>query len=180
MSIIDNIKSLLGGNITIHQEFINKVIKESIADNKVVREIVLSINNGYLNAAVEILVGETPVNLKLDLSLGNYEFNRTNRIIELMLVSPVDIMVYGIHIKTKLAAEIDRPAALNAGAPTGLIDMFSYLAIYEDRFVLDFNKMPGFNQALQKKLGFLLNNLEITRLELQNENIVIQPTIKFF
>jgi hypothetical protein len=142
MSIIGNLASLLGGNITIHQEFINKVIKESIADNKVVREIVLSINNGYLNAAVEILVGETPVNLKLDLSLGNYEFNRTNRIIELILVSPVDIMVYGIHIKTKLAAEIDRPVALNAGAPAGLIDMFSYLTINETGLYLILIKCP--------------------------------------
>ncbi|MEG3071190.1 MAG: hypothetical protein RQM92_10575 [Candidatus Syntrophopropionicum ammoniitolerans] len=58
--------------------------------------------------------------------------------------------------------------------------MFSYLAISENRIVLDFNKMPGFNQALQNKLGFVLNNLEITRLDLQNENLIIHPSIKFF
>lgn len=181
MNILDNIKNLLGGDITIHQEFLNKVIKESIADNKVIREIVLSVNEGFLDAAVEILVGEsTPVNLNLELSLGKYEFNRTNRFVELILLNPVTIKVYGVNIKTKLAAEIDMTSARSSGAPEGLIDMFSYLTINEDRFVLDFNKMPGFNQALQNKLGFLLNNLEITKIELQNENIVIHPSIKFY
>jgi hypothetical protein len=181
MNLLDNLKNLLGGNITIHQEFLNKVIKESIADNKVIREIVLSVNQGFLNAAVEILAGEsTPVNLNLELSLGKYEFNSTNRFVELILLNPVTIKVYGVNIKTKLAAEIDLASARSAGAPEGLIDMFSYLTINEDRFVLDFNKMPGFSQALQNKLGFLLNNLEITKLELQNENIVIHPSIKFF
>lgn len=181
MNIFDNIKNLLGGNITIHQEFINKVIKESVADNKVIREIVLSVKEGFLNAAVELMAGDsTPVNLKLELSLGKYEFNRTNRVIELVLISPVSVRVFGVNIKTKLAADIDRAAAVSSGAPEGLIDMFSYLTINEDRFILDFNKMPGFNQALQNKLGFLLNNLEITKLELQNDMIVIQPSIKFF
>ncbi|MFA4886127.1 MAG: hypothetical protein WC601_10205, partial [Desulfotomaculaceae bacterium] len=75
---------------------------------------------------------------------------------------------------------IDEAEASRLGAPEGLINMFGYLTINEDKFVLDFNKMPGFNQALQNKLGFLLNNLEITKLELQNEMIVIHPSIKFF
>ncbi len=180
MNIFENIKSLLGGNITVHQDFINKVIKESIADNKVVREIVLSVKEGLIDAGVELMAGETTVSLKLELSLGKYEFNRTNRIIELILVNPVSIKFYGVNIKTKLAAELDRTAAISSGAPEGLIDMFGYLTINEDRFILDFNKMPGFNQALQNKLGFLLNNLEIIKLDLQNENIVVHPSIKFF
>lgn len=180
MNIFENIKSLLGGNITVHQDFINKVIKESIADNKVVREIALSVKEGLIDAGVELMAGETTVSLKLELSLGKYEFNRTNRIIELILVNPVSIKFYGVNIKTKLAAELDRTAAISSGAPEGLIDMFGYLTINEDRFILDFNKMPGFNQALQNKLGFLLNNLEIIKLDLQNENIVVHPSIKFF
>lgn len=180
MNILDNIKSLLGGNITVHQDFINKVIKESIEDNKVVREIVLSVKEGLLYAGVELMAGETPVSLKLELSLGKYEFNRTNRVIELILASPVSIKFFGVNIKTKLDAELDRTAAISSGAPEGLIDMFDYLTINEDRFILDFNKMPGFNQALQNKLGFLLNNLEIIKLDLQNENIVVHPSIKFF
>ncbi len=181
MSLLENIKSLLGGNITVHQEFINKFIKETLAENKVVREIFLSVEEGCLNATVEILAGNsTPVNLKLELSLGQYEFNRTNRFVELIPLSPVAISVYGVNIKAKLAAEIDEAEARRLGAPEGLINMFGYLTINEDKLVLDFNKMPGFTQALQNKLGFLLNNLEITKLDLLHEMIVIHPSIKFF
>ncbi|MFA4886221.1 MAG: hypothetical protein WC601_10680, partial [Desulfotomaculaceae bacterium] len=94
MNLLDNIKSLLGGNITVHQEFINKFIKETLAENKVVKEIVLSVGEGCLNATVEILAGEsTPINLKLELSLGQYEFNRTNRFVELIPLSPVAVSV---------------------------------------------------------------------------------------
>lgn len=181
MNIFGDIKDLLGGKITLHQEFINKVIKEAIADNKTIKDIVLSFNEGFLAVTVDILADDsTPVNLQLELSLGQYEFNRANRAIELILISPVTIKVYGINIKAKLAAEIDMAAAKSTGAPAELIDMFGYLTINEDRFILDFNQMPGFNQALQNKLGFLLNNLEITKLELQKENIVLHPAIKFF
>ncbi|MBP7332304.1 MAG: hypothetical protein BWY65_00345 [Firmicutes bacterium ADurb.Bin373] len=181
MNVFENIKNLFGGNITIHQEIINKVIKEALADNKTITDIALSFNEGFLAVAVDILADDsTPVSLKLELELGKFEFNRTNRVIELILISPVTIMVYGITIKAKLTADIDIAAAKIAGAPVDLIDMFSYLAINENSFILDFNQMPGFNQALQNKLGFLLNNLEITELELQNENLVIHPSIKFF
>lgn len=181
MNVFENIKNLFGGNITIHQEIINKVIKEALADNKTITDIALSINEGFLAVAVDILADDsTPVSLKLELEPGKFEFNRTNRVIELILISPVTIMVYGITIKAKLTADIDIAAAKIAGAPVDLIDMFSYLAINENSFILDFNQMPGFNQALQNKLGFLLNNLEITELELQNENLVIHPSIKFF
>ncbi len=181
MSLLDNIKSLLGGNITVHQEFINKFLKETLEENKVVKEIVLSVEEGCLNATVEILAGEsTPVNVKLELSLGQYEFNRINRFVELIPLSPVAVSVYGVKIKAKLAAELDGTEAVRLGAPEGLINMFGYLTINEDKLVLDFNKMPGFTQALQNKLGFLLNNLEITRLDLQHEMIVIHPSIKFF
>ena len=181
MNILENIKSLFGGNITIHQEFIKKVIKEASADNKTIKGIVLSFNEGFLRADFDLLVGEeTPINLQLELSLGKFEFNRTNRIVELLLISPVAIQVYGLNIKAKLTVDIDPAAAETAGAPEELIAMFSYLAISENRIILDFNKMPGFNQALQNKLGFVLNNLEITRLDLQNENLIIHPSIKFF
>ncbi|NLJ77006.1 MAG: hypothetical protein GX325_07095 [Peptococcaceae bacterium] len=181
MNLLENIKSLFGGNITIHQEFINKVIKEAISGNKTIENITLSFNEGFLRADFDLLVGEkTPINLQLELSLGKFEFNRTNRIVELLLISPVVIQIYGLNIKAKLTADIDPAAAETAGAPEELIAMFSYLAISENRIILDFNKMPGFNQALQNKLGFVLNNLEITKLELQNENLIIHPSIKFF
>ncbi|NLI12774.1 hypothetical protein [Pelotomaculum propionicicum] len=181
MSLLDNIKSLLGGNINVHQEFINKFIGETLAENKVVKEIVLTVGEGCLDARVGLVVGEsTPIDVKLELSLGKYEFNRTNRYVELIPLSPVIISVYGVNIRTRLAADLDDAEARRLGAPEGLISMFSYLTINEDKLVLDFNKIPGFSQALQNKLGFVLNNLEITKLELQPETIVIHPSVKFF
>ncbi|MDD4334426.1 MAG: hypothetical protein PHY77_02345 [Desulfotomaculaceae bacterium] len=181
MTVFDNIKSLFGGNITIHQEFLNKVIREAIADNKTIKDIAISFNEGFFAVAVDILADDSsPVNLQLELSLGKYEFNKTNRVIELLLISPVIIKFYGINIKAKLTADIDIAAAKAAGAPVDLIDMLSYLTINENSFILDFNQMPGFNQALQNKLGYLLNNLEITKLELQKENLVLHPAIKLF
>ena len=174
-------KELLGGKINLHQEFINKMIKEAIADHQTIKDLVLSFNEGFLAVAVDVLTGDnTPVNLQLELSLGKFEFSRANRVIELILINPVSIKVYGINIKAKLTADIDIAASKTAGAPADLIDMFGYLTINEDRFILDFNQMPGFNQALQNKLGFLLNNLEINNLELQKENIVLYPAVKFF
>lgn len=174
-------KELLGGKINLHQEFINKMIKEAIADHQTIKDLVLSFNEGFLAVAVDVLTGDsTPVNLQLELSLGKFEFNRANRVIELILINPVSIKVYGINIKAKLTADIDIAASKTAGAPADLIDMLGYLTINEDRFILDFNQMPGFNQALQNKLGFLLNNLEINNLELQKENIVLYPAVKFF
>jgi hypothetical protein len=181
VNILDNLKNLAGGKITIHQEFINKFIKETLADNEVIKEIFLTVGDGFLCATFEILAGEgVPVNLKLEFSLGKYEFNRSNRFVELILQGPAGISVFGINIKAKLAAEIDEPEAIRAGAPDALINIFNYLTINEDMFVLDFNKMPGFNQALQKKMGFLLKNLEVTKLELKNEMIVFHPSIKLF
>ncbi len=181
MSLLDNIKSLLGGNINVHQEFINKFIKETLGENKVVREIFLTVGEGCLDARVGLVVGEgTPIDMKLELSLGKYEFNRTIRRVELIPLKPVAISVFGINIDARLAAAMDAAEARRLGAPEGLISMFGYLTINEDKLVLDFNKIPGFSQALQNKLGFLLNNLEITKLELQPETIVIHPSIKFF
>lgn len=181
MNILDGLKNLLKGKITVHQDFINKFIQENLADNKVVREIVLSVDEGLLNATVVILAGaDTAVDVKLALSLGNHEFNKSSRTVELTLLSPITVSVCGIHIETNLSAKIDEAEARRHGAPEGLIRMFDYLSICEDKVVLDFNKMPGFNQALQNKLGFLLNNLEITKLELQYETIVIHPAVKLF
>jgi hypothetical protein len=179
MDILNNLKSLLGGNITIHQEFINKLIKEAVAENKAVREIVLEVGEGFLNVRAEITVGvNIPVSMEFKLTLGNYEFNRTKRFVELLLLSPAAVSVYGIRILTRLAAEIDENAASLSGAPESLINVFGYLTIKEDRLILDFNKMPGFTQALQKKTGFLLKNLEITKLDLRNEMIVMHPSMK--
>lgn len=181
MNLLDNLKNLMGGSITIHQELVKKLIKEKLAENSVIREIDISIAEGFLRIAVEILAGEsTPVNLNLDLSLGKYEFNRNNRYLELIMLSPIAVSFYGINIKTKISAEIDKASAKSAGAPEGLINVFDYLSICEDRIVIDFNKMPGFSQALQNKFGFLLKYLEITKLDLRNEMVVINPSIKFF
>ena len=171
----------MSGSITIHQDLINKLIKEKLAENSVVREIDISIAEDILGFTVEIMTGEsTPVYLNLDLSLGKYEFNRNNRFVELIMLSPIAVSVYGINLKTKISAEIDRASAKSAGAPEGLVNMFDYLSIYEDRILVDFNKMPGFSQALQNKLGFLLNNLEIAKLSLKNEMVVIHPSIKLY
>ena len=181
MNLLDNLKNLMSGSITIHQDLVNKLIKEKLADNSVIREIDISIAEDILRFAVEILAGEsTPVNFNLDLSLGKYEFNRNNRFVELIMLSPIAVSVYGINIKTKISAEIDKASAKSSGAPESLINMFDYLSICEDRIVIDFNKMPGFSQALQEKLGFLLNNLEIAKLGLKNEMVVINPSIKFY
>ena len=181
MSILDNLKNLAGGNITVHQEFINKLIKENLENSEVIREICLTVGEGFICASFEILIGEgTPVNLKLELSLGKYEFNRSNRFVELILREPAAISIFGINVKAKLAAEIDEAEAIRTGAPEALINMFNYLKIDEDKLVLDFNKMPGFNQSLQNKFGFLLKNLEITKLELKKEMILLHPSIKLF
>ncbi len=181
MNLLKNLKNLMSGSITIHQDLINKLIKEKLAENSVVREIDISIAEDILRFTVEIMAGEsTPVYLNLDLSLGKYEFNRNNRFVELIMLSPIAVSVYGINLKTKISAEIDRASAKSAGAPEGLVNMFDYLSIYEDRILVDFNKMPGFSQALQNKLGFLLNNLEIAKLSLKNEMVVIHPSIKLY
>jgi hypothetical protein len=181
MNLIDNLKNLMGGSITIHQELINKLIREKLAENSAIRKIDISIAEDFIGFAVEILAGEnTPFNLNFDLSLGKYEFSRNNRFVELIMLGPIAVSGYGINIKVKISAEIDKVSAISAGAPEGFINMFDYLSIYEDRIVIDFNKMPGFRQALQNKLGFLLNNLEVAKLELKNEMVVINPSIKLY
>lgn len=181
MSLLDSLKNLINGNITVHQEFINKLIKEALGENKVVKGINLSIGEGFLNATVEILAGEsTPVHLEFMLSMSEFEFNKSHRFIEFILRSPITVTVYGVNIKTKLEAELDEDQAKRSGAPEGLVNLFNYLKVKEDKVILDFNKIPGFNQVLQNKLGFILNNLEINKLDLLHEMIVIHPTIKFF
>jgi hypothetical protein len=181
MKLLDNLKNLAGGKITIHQEFINKFIKETLDNNEIIKEILLTAGEGSICASLGLLIGEgIPVNLKFEFSLGKYEFNKSNRFVELILLKPAAISIFGINIKAKLAAGIDEAEAIRAGAPGALIKMFNYLSIYEDKYVLDFNKMPGFNKALQNKLSFLLKNLEITELELKNEMLLLHPSIKFF
>jgi hypothetical protein len=75
---------------------------------------------------------------------------------------------------------MDPDPAARAETPENLQRLMEYLVIEEDKITIDFNQIPGFNQLLQKKLGFLLNNLEIARLELGEEMLIVQPAIKFF
>ncbi len=178
MSILDY---LIHGDLAIHQEFINKFIKESIAENKFVSELEVSISEGLINAVADIRAGDdTTVHIKLEMSLGDFVFNRLNRYLELNVPGPVLISVYGVTIRAKLEAEFDHELGQRYGAPEGLISLFQFLSIKEDKIILDFNKIPGFNQALHKKLGFILKNLEVNKLELLDKKIIIRPTIKFF
>lgn len=178
MNILEN---LIHGNLAIHQELVNKFIREAIAGNKVLKELEISISKGFINATAGIRAGENAtIYAKLMLSLGDFVFNRSNRFVELPVHGPVLLSIQGVNIKAKLGIDLDPDPAKHAGAPEGLLSLLQYLSIKEDKITLDFNKMPGFNQMLQNKLGFVLKNLEITKLELVEGMIIIHPTIKFF
>lgn len=176
MGILQN---LIHGNLAIHQELINKFLKETLAENQVAKEITVSIKKGVINATALLDAGETPIVIKMVMSPGRYEFNRSSRYIELILHGPVVISIHGIEIKARLDVErstVPPPA----GTPDSLEKILDYLNIKEDKIILDLNKMPGFNQLLQNKLGFVFKNLEITSLELVEEMILIHPSLKFF
>ncbi|MDD2443605.1 MAG: hypothetical protein PHS52_03785 [Desulfotomaculaceae bacterium] len=175
------LENLIHGKIAIHPEIINKSIKEAIAENQYLQEIAFSITEGAINARIVIHAGEgQTICVTLALSLGNYEFNRSKRFVELFLRGPAMISSCGLSIKARLSVDTDPDPSKMAGAPEGLISVLQYLNVKEDVITIDFNKIPGFNQALQKKLGFLLKNLEITKMDLVEEMIIIHPAIKFF
>lgn len=71
-------------------------------------------------------------------------------------------------------------AASHIVTPEHLLRLMEYLVIEEDKLTINFNQVPGFKQLLQQKMGFLLNNLEIARLELAEEKLIVQPVIKLF
>lgn len=178
MNILEN---LIHGNLAIHQELINKFLGEIIEGSKAVKDIKISITGGFINLLAGFRAGDnSTIYVKLVLSIGNFEFNRFNRFMELPVQGPVILSIHGINIKARLGVDLDPDPAKHAGAPEGLLNLLEYLNIKEDKITLDFNKMPRFNQVLQNKLGFLLKNLEVTKLDLVEEMIIIHPTIKFF
>jgi len=151
-----------------------------MGENKVIEDIKVSIAGGLLNLAIGLRAGgNMTIGVKLALSLGNFQFNRFNRFVELPVHGPVLISLPGIEIKARLGADLNPDPAKHAGAPEALINLLQYLNIKEDKITLDFNKMPAFNQVLQNKLGFVLKYLEITNLELVEEMIIIHPAEKY-
>ncbi|NPV72852.1 MAG: hypothetical protein HPY89_03455 [Pelotomaculum sp.] len=178
MSFLTN---LIQGNLAIHQDLLNKFLAETIEDNKFIKSIAVSITGGLINLSGEIRTGEnSSASIRLALSLGNFEFNRTSRFLELKMHGPVAISIHGIDIQARFSSP-DPETASRAGAPEGLVNILGFLNVKEDTVTLDFNKMPGFMKMLQNKLGLLvLRNLEITRLELLEEMIVIHPSLKLF
>ena len=178
MNILEN---LIQGNLAIHQELINKFLKETLEGNKTFEAVEVFITGGYMNLRAEIRAGEKAViSVGLMVSLGNFEFNRFKRFVELIVNGPVTLTIHGITITARLGVELDPDPLKRNGTPESLVSLLHFLRIKEDKIVVDFNKIPGFNQALQKKVGFLLKNLEITKLELVEEMLIIHPTIKFF
>ena len=152
-----------------------------MAENKILKDVEVSIAGGLMNLAIGFRAGENmTIRVKLALSLGNFEFNRFNRFVELPVHGPVHISLPGIEIKARLGADMDPDPAKRAGAPEALINLLRYLDIKEDKITLDLNKMPAFNRVLQNKLGFVLKYLEITNLELGEEMIIIHPAVRFF
>ncbi|HOV80987.1 MAG TPA: hypothetical protein PK728_12975 [Bacillota bacterium] len=174
------LQNLVHGNLAIHQELVNKFIKETVAGHKTVKNIEVSITGGLIYLDAGLSAGNIPVRVKLVLSLSGYEFDRHKRVLEFTLQEPVTVSIDGIHIKARLEAAREENAESPAGAPEGLLNLLEYLDIKEDKITLDLNKMPGFNQLLQNRLGFIFRNLEITSLEVLEEMIIIHPSLKFF
>lgn len=178
MGILQN---LIQGNLTIHQELINKFLKNLIEESNALNGLRISITEGFLNLTAEILAGlGTSISVGLVLSIGSFMFNRHNRFVEFQVHGPVLITVQGIQIKAKLGVDLEPDPTTHTGAPAGLVNVLQYLDIKEEKITVDFNKMPGFNQLLQKKLGFLLNYLEINKLELVEETLIVHPSMKLF
>ncbi|MDD4238014.1 MAG: hypothetical protein PHT62_05610 [Desulfotomaculaceae bacterium] len=178
MSILDY---LIHGNLAIRQEIINKFLNKLMEENRWVQDIELKINPGLINLVAILSVSETlTFKVNLDMSLSNFAFNRNSRFVELPLQGPVLISYRGLNIKTRLEVVMDPDPVASAETPESLLRLMEYLIVEEDKITIDFNQIPGFNQLLQKKLGFLLNNLEISKLELGEEMIIVQPIIKFF
>lgn len=178
MSILDY---LIHGNLTIRQEIIIKFLKKLFEENRYIQDIELSISPGLINIAVTLTSSETTTfKVSLVLSLSNFAFNRNSRFVELPLQGPVLISYQGINIEARLAVVTDPDPVARDKTPESLLQLMDYLIIEEDKITIDFNQIPGFNQLLQNKLGFLLNNLEISKLELGDRMLILQPAIKFF
>ncbi len=178
MSFLEN---LFHGKLSIHQELINKLIREAIEENEIIKDIRVSITGGFIYLTAGIRAAENlTIGVKLVLILGDFEFNKTNRFVELLLHDPVLISIQGIDIKARLEAELDPDPAKRAGVPEVLVNLLQFLTIKEDKIILDFNKMPVLNQSMQNKLGIFLKYLEITKLELAEEMIIIHPTVKLY
>ena len=178
MSILDY---LIHGNLAIRQEIINKFLNKLIEENRLVQDIKLKINPGLINLVATLSTSETSTfKVSMVMSLSNFAFNRNSRFVELPLQGPVLISYRGLNIKARLDVVMDPDPAARAETPDSLLRLMEYLIIEDDKITIDFNQIPGFNQLLQKKLGFLLNNLEISKLELGEEMLIVQPAIKFF
>jgi len=178
MSILDY---LIHGNLAIRQEIINKFLKNLIQENRLVQDIELKISRGLINLEAALSSSEASTyKVNLVMSLSNFAFNRNSRFVELPLQGPVLISYQGLNIKARLEVVMDPDPVARAETPENLLRLMEYLMIEEDKITIDFNQIPGFNQLLQKKLGFLLNNLEISRLELGEGMLIVQPAIKFF
>ncbi|TEB05246.1 hypothetical protein Psch_02287 [Pelotomaculum schinkii] len=178
MSILDY---LIHGNLAIRQEIINKFLKNLIQENRLVQDIELKISRGLINLEATLCSSEASTyKVNLVMSLSNFAFNRNSRFVELPLQGPVLISYQGLNIKARLEVVMDPDPVARAETPENLLRLMEYLMIEEDKITIDFNQIPGFNQLLQKKLGFLLNNLEISRLELGEGMLIVQPSIKFF
>lgn len=176
MSFLENI---FHGNLVIHQDLINKLIKELIAENETLKDIKVSINGELINLTASIHAGgNSTIQVKLALSPGIFEFNRVNRFIELPVNGPVIISFHGVEVKARLRMDLDPDPAKRAGTPEVLVNLLQYLDIKEDLIKVDFNKIPGFNRLLQSKLGFVLKYLEITKLELGEGTIIIHPAVR--
>lgn len=174
------LKNLLQGNLAIHQEIINKFLKKLIEESNTLNKLNISITENILNLTAEILAGlGTSINVKVALSINSLTFNRHNRLVEFQVNGPVLISLQGIEIRARLGINLDPdPAAGHTGAPSGLVNALQYLEIKEDKITVNFNKIPGFNQLLQKKLGFLLNYLEINKIEMIEEMLIVHPSMK--
>lgn len=178
MSILDY---LIHGNLAIRQEIINQFLKNLIQENRLLQDIALKISSGLIHLEATLSTSEdSTYKVNLVMSLSNFAFNRNSRFVELPLQGPVLIAYQGLQIKARLEVVMDPDPVARAETPENLLRLMEYLMIEEDKITIDFNQIPGFNQLLQKKLGFLLNNLEISKLELGEGMLIVQPAIKFF
>jgi hypothetical protein len=172
---------LIHGNLAIRQEIINQFLKKLVEDNRLVQDIEVKISQGLINLVATLSLSEsTIIKVSMVMSISNFAFNRNIRFMELPLQGPVLLSTQGLTIKTRLEVVVDPDPAVRAETPESLLRLMEYLIIKEDKITIDFNQIPGFNQLLQKKLGFLLNNLEIAKLELGEGMLIVQPAIKFF
>lgn len=172
---------LFNGNLTISQEMINKYLAKLTEENKLIQNIRLTINQDLIKLAATVAVSETDTfEVNLTMLLGDFNFDRNSRFIVLLLQEPVLISYRGLRLKTRLAVSLEPDAAPHAVTPEHLLRLMEYLVIEEDKITININQVPGFNQLLQQKMGFLLKNLEIARLELAEEKIILHPVIKLF